>query len=48
MEKAREHHSDVFALFVDLKKAYDSVPCPALWRVLEVRGSFNNDFNYII
>lgn len=24
--------------FVDLKKAYGSVPCPALWRVLEKSG----------
>ena len=30
VEKAQEDHSDVFALFADLKKAYDSVPCPAL------------------
>ena len=38
VEKAREHHSDLFVLFVDLKKAYDSVPRPALWRVLERLG----------
>ena len=35
VEKAQEHHSDLFVLFVDLKKAYDLVPRPALWRVLE-------------
>jgi len=38
VEKAREHQSDLFFLFVDLKKAYDSVPHPALWRVLEKLG----------
>ena len=35
VEKAWEHHSDLFVLFVDLKKVYDSVPRSALWRVLE-------------
>ena len=38
MEKAREHDTKVFVLFVDLKKAYDSVPCQALWMVLEKYG----------
>ena len=38
VEKAWEHQSDLFALFVNLKKAYDSVPCLALWRVLERLG----------
>ena len=37
VEKAKECHSDLFALYVDLKKAYDLVP-PALWRVLERLG----------
>ena len=35
VEKAWEHHSDLFVLFVDLKKGYDSVPHPALWTVQE-------------
>ena len=26
MEKAREHDDVLFVLFVDLKKAYDSIP----------------------
>ena len=38
VEKAQEHHSDLFVLFVNLMKAYDLVPCPALWRVLERLG----------
>ena len=38
VEKAREHQSDLFVLFIDLKKAYDSVPRPALWGVLENLG----------
>ena len=38
MEKAREHNTKVFMLFVDLRKAYDSVPCQALWLVLEKYG----------
>ena len=31
----REHNDTLYILFVDLKKAYDSVPRPALWNVLE-------------
>ena len=38
IEKVREHRSDLFVLYVDLKKAYDSVPQPALWRVPEKLG----------
>lgn len=38
LEKAREHEDDLFTLFVDLQKAYDSVPREALWRVLERCG----------
>ncbi len=33
-EKAIEHHSKAFFVFVDLKKAYDSVPRDGLWPVL--------------
>ena len=38
MEKAREHRDSLFILFVDLKKAYDSVPRNALWTVLAKCG----------
>ena len=34
IEKAREHNTRIYMLFVDLRKAYDSVPKEALWRVL--------------
>ena len=34
VKKAREQQSDLFVLYVDLKKAYDLVPRPALWKVL--------------
>ena len=37
-EKAIEYGEALFILFVDLNKAYDSVPCQALWRVLEKCG----------
>ena len=35
MEKATEHRAKQFLLFVDLKKAYNFVPCKALWHALE-------------
>jgi len=38
VEKAREHNSLLFTLFIDLKKTYDSVPRAALWQVLEKYG----------
>lgn len=38
IEKVREHDDSLFVLFVDLKKAYDSVPRQALWAVLERCG----------
>ena len=34
VEKTIEHRSKIFLLFVDLRKAYDSVPWQALWCVL--------------
>ena len=38
VEKTLEHDDSLFVLFIDLKKAYDSVPRNALWRVLEKIG----------
>ena len=38
VEKAREHQDLLFTLFVDLRKAYDSVPRLALWQVLKKSG----------
>ena len=38
MEKTRKHDDALFMMFVDLKKAYDSVPRKALWTVLEKYG----------
>ena len=37
-EKAVEHHTKQFFVFVDLRKAYDSVPREAMWRVLKKLG----------
>ena len=37
-EKAIEHNTKLFLLFIDLKKAYDSVPREALWCVLKKYG----------
>ena len=34
VEKAREHIATVYLLFVDFRKAYDSIPRQALWLVL--------------
>ena len=34
VEKTTEHHSKIFLLFVDLRKAYDSVPQESLWCAL--------------
>ena len=38
VEKTREHNSLLFVLFVDLRKAYNSVPRDALWQVLKKFG----------
>ena len=37
-EKCREHDDALFVLFIDLKKAYDSMPRDALWGVLRKCG----------
>ena len=33
LEKTIEHQSKLFMLFVDLRKAYDSVPRCTLWKI---------------
>ena len=38
MEKATEHNTKLFMLFIDLRKAYDSIPREALWCVLKKYG----------
>lgn len=38
VEKSWEHRSEVFLLFIDLKKAYDSVPREAMWSALGKLG----------
>ena len=38
IKKSIEHHCDLYILFVDLKKAYDSVPHAALWLTLTKLG----------
>ena len=38
VKKAREHNDTLYMFFVDNKKAYDSVPRGALWKILEKCG----------
>ena len=38
VEKAYEHRTKIFCIFVDLRKAYDSVPRAALYRALSLLG----------
>ena len=38
LETVREHQDCLFTLFMDLRKAYDSVPREQLWQVLEQCG----------
>ena len=38
VENAWEHNTQIFMLFIDLRKAYDSIPCSLLWHVLEKYG----------
>ena len=42
IEKTVEHEEMVYIVFVDLKKAYDSVPCKAMWKALEKYGYPSN------
>ena len=38
IEKTLEHEDTLYLTFVDLRKAYDSVPRAVMWRVLEKYG----------
>ena len=38
MEKAREHNTTLYLMFIDLCTAYDSIPREALWQVLKKYG----------
>ena len=37
-EKCREQHQDLFMAFIDLKKAFDTVHRPTLWKILSKVG----------
>ena len=37
VEKSWEHRASLLVTFIDLKKAYDSVPRNAVWMVLALR-----------
>jgi len=47
VEKSIEHRSKQFITFVDLQKAYDSIPRKALWRALEKLGVPNSVVNLV-
>ena len=38
VEKARKHNTQIFMLFIDLRKVYDSISRSTLWYVLEKYG----------
>ena len=38
IEKLNEHRTNAFLIFIDLRKAYDSVPRAALWQCLRKLG----------
>ena len=37
-EKCKEHQQDLYAVFIDLSKAFDSVHRPGLWAILSKIG----------
>ena len=47
IEKSREHKTKSFLTFIDLKKAYDSVPRNALWLALKKLGVPDNITQFI-
>ena len=46
-EKSREHDKDLFMVFVDLTKAFDTVSRPTLWKVLSKLGVPSDMLNVI-
>ena len=47
IEKSVEHNTITYMLFIDLRKAYDSVPRQALWHCLEKYGILPRMVNII-
>ena len=47
VEKVIEHNTRIFMLFIDLWKAYDSIPHDALWHVLQKFGIPRSIINVI-
>ena len=47
IEKTLEHEETVYIVFVDLRKAYDSVPREAMWKALEKYGFPSNMISLI-
>jgi len=46
-EKCREQHQDIFTVFIDLTKAFDSVSRPGLWMILAKIGCPQKFINLI-
>ena len=47
VEKSWEHQAKMFFIFIDLRKAYDSVPRAALWQALGKLGAPNSTIELI-
>jgi len=47
-EKCPEQNQNLFLIFVDLTKAFDSVNREGLWRILSCRRAFQADLHHQI